>query len=195
MSAAEEDDLVPSEESGYKPPKAATLEEMKNKDADDEALNKWKASLIKTDPAAMPKDDPRRVVVLALALEVKGRPDVVLELDKPEKIESVKKSPITIKEGVEYNLKIKFRVQHEIVTGLKYLQAVKRAGITVDKSDEMIGSYGPQAEPYTKMFPTEQAPSGMMTRGHYAVKSKFTDDDKNIHLAWDWSFDIKKDWD
>jgi len=148
---------------------------MQKKDADDEALNKWKASLLKADAgtwslfiyrmltcpfvfpfyhttphgvAAAPKDDPRRVVVLSLALEVQGRPDVVLELDSPgtafffptlvtehtrihtAKIEATKKASVTIKEGIEYRLKVKFRVQHEIVTGLKFVQGVKRAGIT-----------------------------------------------------------------
>lgn len=37
---------------------------------------------------------------------------------------------VTIKEGVEYSVGIKFRVKSEIVSGLKYLQVVKRAGVT-----------------------------------------------------------------
>lgn len=36
--------------------------------------------------------------------------------------------------------------------------------------------------------------AGMMARGSYSVTSLFTDDDKNEHLKWDWSFEIKKDW-
>jgi hypothetical protein len=34
----------------------------------------------------------------------------------------------------------------------------------------MIGSYGPNAEPYEKKFQTEEAPSGMLARGHYEAK-------------------------
>lgn len=34
----------------------------------------------------------------------------------------------------------------------------------------------------------------MITRGSYSVTSLFTDDDKNEHLKWDWTFEIKKDW-
>ena len=30
--------------------------------------------------------------------------------------------------------------------------------------------------------------------GHYTVKSKFVDDDGTKHLAWEWSFDLKKGW-
>lgn len=64
----------------------------------------------------------------------------------------------------------------------------------MDKNSFMVGSYGPKTEVQSYMTPTETAPSGMMSRGHYSVKSKFTDDDKNIYLEWEWSFDIKKDW-
>jgi hypothetical protein len=50
----------------------------------------------------------------------------------------------------------------------------------------MIGSYAPQEKPYEKKFATEQAPSGMLARGHYVVRSKFFDDDKTVHLDWEW---------
>ena len=59
----------------------------------------------------------------------------------------------------------------------------------------MVGSYGPKAEAQEYLSPFEDAPKGMIARGHYVVKSKFTDDDKNTILEWEWAFDIKKDWD
>lgn len=37
-------------------------------------------------------------------------------------------------------MRVKFRVQHEVISGLRYLQLVKRKGIKVDKSDEMMVS-------------------------------------------------------
>lgn len=45
-------------------------------------------------------------------------------------------------------------------------------------------------------FPVEpeSAPTGMLGRGHYEASSMFTDDDKNVYLKFNWSFDIKKDW-
>lgn len=67
--------------------------------------------------------------------------------------------------------------------------------VLVDKSDLMVGSYGPKSEAHEYRTPAEEAPKGMIARGHYSAKSKFIDDDKNIHLAWEWAFDIKKDWD
>lgn len=36
----------------------------------------------------------------------------------------------------------------------------------------MIGSYGPSAEAYEKKFQPEEAPSGMLARGHYDAKVK-----------------------
>jgi hypothetical protein len=42
--------------------------------------------------------------------------------------------------------------------------------LIVDKTEEMIGSYGPQATCYEKKFQLEEAPSGMLARGHYEAK-------------------------
>ena len=65
---------------------------------------------------------------------------------------------------------------------------------SVDKMVQMVGSYPPKKEIQSYTTPFEEAPSGMMARGTYSVTSLFTDDDKNEHLKWDWSFEIKKDW-
>jgi Rho GDP-dissociation inhibitor len=50
-------------------------------------------------------------------------------------------------------------------------------------------------------FPLEEAPSGMLARGSYKVKSRFIDDDGQCHLEWEWvqdllikNMEIKKDW-
>jgi Rho GDP-dissociation inhibitor len=40
----------------------------------------------------------------------------------------------------------------------------------------------------------EEAPSGIMARAHYNAVSKFVDDDNITHLKFEWSFNIKKDW-
>lgn len=64
----------------------------------------------------------------------------------------------------------------------------------VDKSNLMVGSYGPKTEPHVYQTPVETAPSGMISRGQYTIKSKFTDDDKNVIHEWEWCLSIKKDW-
>ncbi|CAM0135517.1 rho GDP dissociation inhibitor [Umbelopsis sp. WA50703] len=191
----EEDELAPTQTAGYKVGEKKTMEEYQNLDANDESLKKWKQSLgLGGASAPGPSDDPRKVVVLGIALEVAGRPDVSVDLSTPSALEKSRSQPFTIKEGVEYRMKVKFKIQHEVVSGLKYLQVVKRKGIKVDKTEEMIGSYGPNADAYEKKFQTEEAPSGMLARGHYEAKSKFIDDDNITHMEWTWSFDIKKDW-
>lgn len=58
----------------------------------------------------------------------------------------------------------------------------------------MVGSYPPKAEIQSYLTPFEEAPSGLLARGTYTITSLFTDDDKNEHLTWDWTFEIKKDW-
>jgi hypothetical protein len=40
----------------------------------------------------------------------------------------------------------------------------------------------------------DEAPSGMLARGHYEAVSKFVDDDDHTHLKFEWSFDIAKEW-
>ncbi|KAG9300461.1 hypothetical protein G9A89_010087 [Geosiphon pyriformis] len=190
----EDDDFAPTTTAGYRPGEKKSIDEYKDLDAADESLNKWKASL-GLGQVAGPSNDDRKVVILQLALEVKGRPDVALDLSSKEALASLKNQPFVIKEGVEYRMKVKFRIQHDVVSGLKYLQVVKRKGIRVDKTEEMIGSYGPSEDPYEKKFIPEEAPSGMLARGHYDAKSKFVDDDGVTHIEWAWSFDIKKDWD
>ena len=41
---------------------------------------------------------------------------------------------------------------------------------------------------------SDEAPSGMLARGHYEAVSKFQDDDGHEYLKFEWSFDIGKDW-
>ncbi|KAI7864003.1 immunoglobulin E-set [Spinellus fusiger] len=195
MSDHHEDELTPSQTAGYKPGEKKTLEQYQDLDSQDESLKKWKMSLGLTKSSDVsPEDDPRKVVVDYIALEVQGREDVVVDLSTQSALHQAKNTPFTIKEGIEYRMKVKFRVQHEVVSGLKYLQVVKRKGIRVDKTEEMIGSYGPSSDAYEKQFQLEEAPSGILARGHYEAKSKFVDDDNVTHMEWNWSFDIKKDW-
>ena len=79
-------------------------------------------------------------VITSLALEVEGRPDIVIDLTAPGSVEALKEKPFVIKEGAEFRMKAQFRVQHQVLSGLKYVQAVKRKGIRVAKDEEMLVS-------------------------------------------------------
>ncbi|PLB47232.1 E set domain-containing protein [Aspergillus steynii IBT 23096] len=193
-----DDDLVASTTEGFKVGEKKTIEEYQNLDKDDEALNRWKASLgLATGTPIGDPQDPRKCIIKSLALEVEGRPDVVIELSAPGALENLKNQPFTIKEGATFRIKVVFQVHHEVLSGLKYLQVVKRKGIRVSKDEEMLGSYAPSTTDkpvYEKKFHAEEAPSGMMARGHYNAVSKFLDDDSTNHLQFEWAFDIAKDW-
>jgi len=202
MASHADDELKPSTTEGYKVGEKKSVDEYKKLDAEDESLNRWKQSLGigagSTGGSLGKPGDGRKVVILQLSLLITGRPDVVINLDSPGALESLSQNPFTIKEGAEYRMRVRFRVQHEVISGLRYLQLVKRKGIKVDKSEEMMGSYPPNVSEtpyYEKTFADEEAPSGMLYRGSYNALSKFMDDDQNNHLEFSWSFDIKKSWD
>lgn len=87
------------------------------------------------------------------------------------------------------------RTQSLTVSSRSFLQPPLSVPLSVDKTDYMVGSYGPRpAEEYEFLTTMEEAPKGILARGTYNIKSKFTDDDKYDHLSWEWSLTIKKDW-
>ena len=54
----------------------------------------------------------------------------------------------------------------------------------VDKLEQMLGSYGPSKDPYTKNFDPEISPSGMVVRtGSYHVRSRVVDDDGEVYAG------------
>lgn len=115
-------------------------------DQNDESLRKWKESLgLGTGKDISDKNDPRKCIILSLGLEVDGRPDIVIDLKDPGAVDSLKDKPFTIKEGAQFRMKAVFKVQHELLAGLKYVQVVKRMGVS-HKMQEMMGSFGPNTE-------------------------------------------------
>jgi len=183
-----------SEPVNYKPPAQKTLQEIQELDKEDESLRKYKEVLLGGAPAPTEVDPSApNVQVTRLTLMCETAPNP-LTLDLQGDLEAYKKQAFILKEGVEYRIKISFKVNKEIVSGLKYVQHTFRKGVKIDKSDYMVGSYGPRPTEYDFLTPLEEAPKGMLARGTYNIKSKFTDDDKHDHLSWEWNLNIKKDW-
>ena len=208
---------VEQEDENYQPPPAKSIDELLQSDKDDEALQKYKAALLGSAVAGsgavvVDPEDNRSVILKKLSLVSEGREDSTIDLT--DDLAKIKTKTFVIKEGVKFRIKIDFIVQREIVHGLKYVQKTYRwarigqlegqeqwqqffcfrAGIPVDKMTHMVGSYAPKEDVHSYQTPIEDAPSGMLKRGTYSVHSLFTDDDKNEHLKWEWSIDIKKDW-
>jgi len=44
--------------------------------------------------------------------------------------------------------------------------------VAVDSTKEMIGTFSPQAEPYTHEMPEETTPSGLFARGTYSARTQ-----------------------
>lgn len=188
--AINEDDEATSK---YKAPAEKSIAELQNLDADDEALQRYKESLLGAVSGGQ-TGDARRVVVRKIELH-SPELSAPLELDLTVGPDELKKQSFKIKEGADYHLTFFFKVNNEIVSGLRFNQVVKRKGIAVDKIDVMVGSYAPKADDYTYKTDLDEAPSGMLARGTYKVKSKFIDDDKKEHAVWEWQFEITKKWD
>ncbi|KAK4014166.1 rho GDP-dissociation inhibitor 1 [Daphnia magna] len=181
--------------SNYVPPPPKSIGELVAADQEDESLRKYKETLLGNAIAeniVIEPGNPKKVLVKKLVLVSEGQTEKTLDLSGD--LSKLKQTVFTIKEGVQYRIRIEFFVQHEIVTGLKYIQKTYRKGIQVDKMTHMVGSYAPKKDLQSYTTPLEDAPSGLLYRGHYTVSSLFTDDDQNEHLKWEWSFEIKKDW-
>ena len=173
---------------GYKVAAKVDMKTIAEMDADDESLVKYKQALLgNVDDALCPADDDRRVVIQEMRVMFEDRPggDIIYNLDNEDKVKAMKSQPFTLKEGCNYKIKVTFKVQHEIVSGLKYVNTVYRKGVKVARDDEMLGSFGPQKAHHEVIFPRhgwEEAPSGMLSRGKYTAISRFVDDDKAKHL-------------
>ncbi|CAJ1053083.1 rho GDP-dissociation inhibitor 1-like [Xyrichtys novacula] len=180
------------EQVNYKAPAQKSLKEIHEMDKDDESLRKYKEALLGNSEAVSDPTVPNvQVTRMCLVCETAPNP---LVLDLQGDLEAFKKQAFVLKEGVEYKIKISFKVNREIVSGLKYVQQTYRKGMRIDKSDYMVGSYGPRSSEYDFLTTVEEAPKGVLARGNYTIKSKFTDDDKHDHLSWEWNLNIKKDW-
>jgi len=133
----------------YKPPEKKTVEELLGaKEGEDEALQRYKQQLLGVAAAGGGKtDDPRRVVITKLELLINGRPEP-LSFDMSKESNLNGKLTVQIKEGCEYKTQLTFRVQNELISGLKYKNTVAGAssGIVLLRVNEMLGSYGPDPQ-------------------------------------------------
>jgi Rho GDP-dissociation inhibitor len=74
-------------------------------------------------------------------MESEGRPPVTIDLSTKGAEKTLKDKPFKIKEGAKFNMTAKFKVQHEVLSGLQYVQIVKRKGVRISKDQEMIVSF------------------------------------------------------
>ncbi|XP_031982290.1 rho GDP-dissociation inhibitor 3 isoform X1 [Corvus moneduloides] len=176
----------------YKTPEKKSLQEIQELDPGDESLRKYKQALLGAIPAAVDASVPN-VQVTRLTLMCEQAPGPIT-MDLTGDLEELRGRAFVLKEGVDYRVKVSFKVNREIVCGLRCLHLTYRRGRPVDRDVFMVGSYAPRAEEYEVVTPAEEAPRGWLARGSYRVRSLVTDDDKTEHLSWEWGLCIKKAW-
>ncbi|XP_003790785.1 rho GDP-dissociation inhibitor 3 [Otolemur garnettii] len=182
------DEAVPQ----YQAPGRKSVVEIQQLDPEDESLAKYKRVLLGPLPPAVDPSLPN-VQVMRLTLMSEQAPGPII-MDLTGDLAALKKQVFVLKEGVDYKVKITFKVNREIVSGLKCLHHTYRRGLQVDKAVCMVGSYGPSAQEYEFVTPVEEVPRGVLVRGPYVVTSLFTDDDRMDHLSWEWGLHICQDW-
>ncbi|CAN6201686.1 unnamed protein product [Urochloa humidicola] len=188
----EEDDETAAAKDAIELGPRVSIKEQLDKDKDDESLRRWKEQLLgSVDLSSVGETLEPDVKITGLSILSPGRPDMVLPLPPEPK----SKEPwFTLKEGSAYRLKFTFAVAGNIVSGLRYTNTVWKTGIRVDSTKEMLGTFSPQAEPYTYLTPEETTPSGIFARGSYSARTKFLDDDRKCYLEMNYTFDIRRDW-
>lgn len=175
--------------SSFRPEKPLPLKEQIERDKDDESLRKWKEDLLGSLEHHLDGEHTHpQVKFLSLRILVEERDPMVIPLD------SSGAHHFVLKEKCRYRLEFEFEVRNELLLGFVYHNKVWRMGKQVHKRRTMLGAYGPQVAHYHFITQEEVTPSGMLARGHYTAKTLFLDDDGNVYLEYDYTFDIKKDW-
>lgn len=179
----------------YKPPPNQSIHDLLKKEEEDESLRKYREQLLGAAAKGVPKsDDPRLVVIKSFGVKFpnKEHADIVYELDTKEKEEKLKKTTIVIKESTDYQFFVEFKVQNDIVSALRFVNTISKAGITVEKKNFMMGSYAPSEDMYSYKSPVFTAPSGMLARGSYKARTKFIDDYQTVHLDLEYTLRDRK---
>ncbi|XP_045045608.1 rho GDP-dissociation inhibitor 3 isoform X3 [Desmodus rotundus] len=117
------DEAVP----GYRAPGRKSLLEIQQLDPDDESLAKYKRALLGSLPLAVDPSLPN-VQVTRLTLMSEQAPGP-MTMDLTGELAALKHQVFVLKEGVDYKVKITFKVNKEIVSGLKCLHHTYRRGL------------------------------------------------------------------
>jgi Rho GDP-dissociation inhibitor len=188
-------DVIEGDElSKYVPPKNVPISEIMQKDSEDAALNKYKQQLIGSAiNVTIEPTDPRKLLLKRLVLVPDDHAEISFDLTL-NSLAIYKEKTFRLREGCSYRVKLEFYVQRDIVSGLKFVQTTYKGPIRTDKSSYMLGSRAPKGELQEYLSEKEIAPSGMMARGKYHMKSHIIDDDKNVFAKWEWTLEISKEW-
>jgi len=95
-------------------------------DEEDESLRKYKEALLgKAKDLGDPKD-PRKVIITEMKIMIKDGKDIIYDLAQKGSEKDMIKKPFELKEKCQYKIEVSFKVQHELITGLKLENSVKK---------------------------------------------------------------------
>uniref|UniRef100_A0A8B9S7D6 Rho GDP dissociation inhibitor gamma n=1 Tax=Apteryx owenii TaxID=8824 RepID=A0A8B9S7D6_APTOW len=146
----------------YRTPEKKSLQEIQQLDPGDESLRKYKQALLGAIPVAVDARVPN-VQVMRLTLVCEQAPGPMI-MDLTGDVEALRSRSFVLKEGVDYRVKVSFKVNREIVCGLKCLHLTYRRG----RPGEW-GARGPGATPRRERSqvttPSHPPPSKYQKRG------------------------------
>lgn len=177
---------------------SSNVAELLATDSEDESLRRYKEALLGSAAHGDVGDptDPRKLILAQFMISFdpsQGMTDLVYPLDSAG-IERLAREGISMKEGARFKFRISFRVQHEIVVGIKFIKTVSKMLFT-ERDELMIGSYPPSSTPHTFDFPKWEysiAPSGMLYRGTYKVKNIFVFNKGEVLTSFEYPLHIIK---
>ncbi|XP_061343470.1 rho GDP-dissociation inhibitor 1-like [Gastrolobium bilobum] len=174
----------------FVPGPLVSLKEQIERDKEDESLRRWKEKLLGCLESDLEDQLEPEVKFLSIGILSEDFGEIVTPLPVDENQNG--RTLFTLREGSRYQLKLKFSVLHNIVSGLTYSNTVWKGGLQVDQSKGMLGTFAPQKEPYVYTLKEDTTPSGALARGVYSAKLKFEDDDRRCYMELKYLFEIKK---
>lgn len=91
--------------------------------------------------------------------------------------------------GIKYYMTLHFQVKNRRYENVKYIQVVKKAGITIRTTEVEIGSYDPSEEICTKDFPESDTPGAWLARGNYSNTSTYYEGDQVLFVT-PWTLEL-----
>ena len=121
--------------------------------------------------------------IIKFVLHVEGQEPKEVQVKDADEIH------IQLPGGIKYYMTLHFQVKTQRYENVKYIQVVKKAGITIRKNELEIGSYDPSEEIYTKDFPESDTPGSWLARGNYQNVSTYYEGDKEL-FATPWTLEL-----
>ncbi len=128
--------------------------------------------------------------------------DITFNLSTGEGLNGLVNTGLTIKEGANYKFELRFKVNHEILSGLKFVNKTVKRSLIGSTDEIVIGSYAPTSEPHVFTFPRygwNECPRGMLYRGKYSCTDSFVCGGSDLipeveHLSYTYPLIIAKNW-